>query len=138
LDAGFRVAAGVALVAGGLAIGTVILPLVGVSMLFGVPMAFRIARVAVMMRRENVAADIDGDCIPRSAACRIIDELRAVMPSGLTTRQMAQMTMQVFENANARPPGLLVSLAFGLLHAGTFAALIILPLIAVAIQRLNA
>ncbi len=137
LDAGFRVLAAVALIVGGLALDTRILPLVGVFMLFGVPMAFRIARVAVNIRRERVAADTDGDRIPPAAACRIIDELRTVMPSGMSSKQLAQTTMQVFENANARPPGLLASLGFGALHLGTLAALLILPVIAIVVQQVG-
>jgi hypothetical protein len=134
LDAGFRVVAAVALIAGGLALGTWILALVGVFMLFGVPMAFRIARVAINIRRENIGADADGDRIPVDAACRIIGELRRAIPTALTPKQMAQTTLQVFENANARPPGWLLSLGFGVVHAGCF-LLVLVFLAVLAIQQ---
>jgi Zn-dependent protease len=135
LDAGFRVVAAVALIGGGLALGTRILPLIGVFMLFGVPMAFRIARVAVNVRRSGIGAQAAADSIPPETACRIIDALRVAIPSGLTVKHAAQTTLQVFENANARPPGWLASLGLGSLHAGSFVVSLLFPLLLLAAHQ---
>ncbi len=120
LDAGFRILAAVALILVGLAMGAFFLPLLGMFMLFGVPMAYRIARTAADIRSRGVDTTAQVDHIPTNAACRIIGELRNTLPKGLSDRQLANCTLQVFEAANARPPGWIATLAFGAVYAGCF------------------
>ena len=127
LDAGFRILAAVALILGGLALGTRMLPLIGAFLLFGVPLAFRVARVAAAVRREDLPTDAACDKIPAETACRIIDALRGSVPKGVGDKQLASLTLQVYETANARPPGWLATLAFAAVHAGSFLLAIVAP-----------
>ncbi len=135
LDAGFRILAAVAMILVGLAMGTIFLPLLGMFMLFGVPMAYRIARIAAVIRGRGLDTTAQVDHIPTSAACRIIDELRNTLPKGLGDRQIANCTLQVFEAANARPPGWIATLAIGAVYAGCFVVPILFLLIMVFAMR---
>jgi Zn-dependent protease len=135
LDAGFRILAAVVLILGGLAIGTRLLPLVGLFMLFGVPMAFRVARVAAGVRRRGLDTAAEGDRIPTETACQIIDELQGVMPKGLREKHIAQLTLQVFETANAHPPRWLATLAFGAVYVISFLLALISPVILMLAQQ---
>jgi len=120
LDVGFRVIAALVLIAGGWALGTRLLPMIGILMLLGAPIAFRTAQVAVKMRKRGLAADPEGARIPREAACQIIDELKPVMAEKVTAKQMAQTTLRVYENANTQPPSLRATIGIGVAYVVSF------------------
>jgi hypothetical protein len=106
LDIAFRVVA----VAGLLLVGFLsrdrILMLLGIFIAFEIPVAFRIARIATLLRNQGVPpASEDDQTIPAPTAQLIIAELKKAGPKAVTTKVLADQTMQVFETLNASPPG---------------------------------
>ena len=59
---------------------------------------------------------------PQATAETIVGRIKAVFPAKLSNRIVAQHTLSIFENLNARPPGVLASIGFGLLQFGTIGA----------------
>lgn len=137
LDAASRVVASLVLVLGGIAIQSIFLPILGAFMLFGVPMAFRIARMAKDLRRSGLPIMADNDRIPAEIAYRIIDTIRETMPQVTGAKTIGQVTLQVFEAANARPPGIFGSLLIGAAYVGSFMLALIAPIALVTIQYFN-
>ncbi len=121
LDAAFRLLAVAGLMLGALLIGDGILFFLGLAMLIGLPMAFRMARVVETLRRRRVAAaSPDDQSIPPETANVIVDEVRRSFPQSLSNKTAAQLTVQTFEALNARPPGWLATIALAGVHVGSF------------------
>jgi Zn-dependent protease len=113
LDIGFRLVTALALLASGF-LGMTFLAIVGVFMLLGLPSIYRIARIAAHLRESGMPTiSPDGKTIPTRTADEIIDQVQAAFPSALTDNLKARFALQVFENINSRPPGILASLALG-------------------------
>lgn len=116
LDATFRVMAVVALVVGGNYSGDKVLMYLGIFMLFGVPAAYRIARITEGLRKRGVLpGSPDDQTIPTETAQAIIGEVKKSLPKMATNKMLAQQALQIFETLNARPPGWLATI--GLLFA---------------------
>ncbi len=116
LDATFRVMAVVALVLGGAFSGDKVLMFLGIFMLFGVPAAYRIARITDTLRKRGVPpGSPDDQTIPTETAQAVIGEVKNSLPKMATNKMLAQQALQVFETLNARPPGWLATI--GLLFA---------------------
>ena len=110
LDAAFRVVAVVALAVGGTYSRDKILMYLSIPMLFGIPTAYRIARITAELRKQGVPpGSPDDQTIPTETARAIIGELKKTLPKGHTTKTVAQQTLQIFENLNAKPPGWLAT-----------------------------
>lgn len=106
LDAAFRVLAALALMAGGMFSKDKILMYLGIPMLIGIPAAYRIARITRTLRERGVpAGSADDQTIPTETAVAIIDEVKKDLPKAHTNKMVAEQTLQIFENLNARPPG---------------------------------
>lgn len=131
LDAGFRVLAGIALLAAGSRFDDKIFLYLGIFTLIGVPTAYRLARITSSLRQRGLAAgSSDDQTIPQETAVAIIDELKKGAPKAHTNKTLAQQTLQIFETLNARPPGWLgtvslflmyvVSLGMAVVFAGVF------------------
>lgn len=116
LDTTFRFLAAVVLISSGL-LGIWILAFLGVMMLIGLRAAHRVARVAADVRDSSIdTSSPDGQSIPIETADAIISRLDAASPLPVPDAIKAQQTLQVFESVNARPPGLLGTLALGGVH----------------------
>jgi Zn-dependent protease len=112
LDVVFRVLTGLLLMAAGLFGGKALL-YVGIAMLAGTPLIYRIAKAADELRKEGVrGTSDDGQSIPPELAERIVDKVTATSTKPQSVRVLAQQTLSVFENLNARPPGVLTTLGF--------------------------
>ena len=122
LDAAFRVLAAAALLAGGYFGGDRILMFLGGFLLLGVPVSYKLAKIAHELRRAGAVTPIppDRDTIPPQSARPIIERLRAAFPRGASNKVLATHALHVFETISARPPGILASLGFGALHLGSF------------------
>ncbi|HXG12494.1 MAG TPA: hypothetical protein VNK04_22250 [Gemmataceae bacterium] len=132
LDAVFRLLAIVGLFGIALLFRDTILLILPVLMLMGLPMAWRIARIAHRLRQQGVVAlSPDAQSIPRETAVTILTELRAALPRPLPTKVLAQHVANVFETLNARPPGVAASLVLLAVHAGSFLAAIVLTVMLV-------
>src|SRR5438445_12047616 len=99
-------------------------------MLLAVPVACRIAQVAHRLPRQGVGRiSPDAQTIPPETAHTILHALRAAMPRNRMPRLLAQQVLQVFETINARPPGVLASIALLAVHALSFVASVVLAVI---------
>lgn len=132
LDAGFRVMAAIGmlglsfLAGGGVMIG------VAVAMLISLPISYRCAKIIDKLRRQGgVIISPDAKSVPNDVADKIISELRTGSVQNMNNKQLAQMTLQVFEGANARPPGWPASLFFLFVHGTAFLTAVIFSLVLV-------
>jgi len=127
LDLAFRCVTIGCLMLMALALNAYILFGVGIMMALALPIAYKIAQVAEGLREQKFSTHSpDGVTIPQSAAVVIIQQLREALPTGQTPKTLAQHTWSVFETLNARPPGIVVSLGFAGLYAGSLLASFIL------------
>jgi Zn-dependent protease len=130
LDAAFRVIAAIALMLLGMYSGTKILMYLGIPMLLGIPVAYRLARVVATLRKRGVPpASADDQTIPAETAQTIIAELKQVLPKMHTPKMVAEQTLQVFETLNARPPGWLASIGLLLAHLGSLAIAVVFAVV---------
>lgn len=107
-----------------------ILYILPVSMLIALPASWRVARIARDLRARGISSDSpDAQSIPATAAVPILAELRAAAPHLNTPALQAHAVTSIFETLNARPPGLLNSLALLGVHAGSFVAAIALGVV---------
>jgi Zn-dependent protease len=126
-EVAFRGLAVAALVAGGFLLNDVVLKVLGFAMLASLPMATKLARITGELRRAELAgATSQDDAIPPATAAAIADRVAGAFTKRVSTKQLAQLSLNVFEALNARPPRLLASLSlgavqlFGLVGAAVF------------------
>ena len=113
-DALFRVLAGAGTFLIGMFLSLKFLAIVGAFMVFGVPHAYRAARVASRLRHSGlISVSTDGQSIPTASAQMIIDEVAADFPNVKHNTAIARLVLQVFEAINARPPGWLATILLG-------------------------
>lgn len=121
LDVAFRLVAGVVLIVVPMLTGGKFLMVLGGLMLFGIPIAYRRARIALDLRREGLpSVSPDSQTIPPDVAQVIIGRIRAAFPVKMSNQTLAQHVLNVYETINARPPGLPASLGLGAIHVGSF------------------
>lgn len=138
LDAGFRLLAVCALLAGAYLLADPILLVFGFLMAMALPVAFRMARVVETLRRRGVAATSpDDQSISPEAASVIAGEIRNQFSQRLSVKNLAQFTLQAFEALNARPPGILATIVLGGAYAGSFALSAVLLALLVIGQQVN-
>jgi Zn-dependent protease len=136
LDAAFRVLAAFALMAGGSWSKDKILMYLGIPMLIGIPAAYRVARITRTLRERGVQpASPDDQTIPTETAVTIIDELKKAMPRGHSNKLVAQQTLQIFENMNARPPGWLASIGLFFAYFASLGMAGVFALVLIVAQR---
>lgn len=130
LAAAFKLVAILCLFATGILEGSFLFPIIGLTMLIGLPMGYKVERLGRQLRKEGLASPPDDDSIPDGTGLRIIRELRGVVPAATTPQTLATLALTAFERVNARPPGLLASVVFaGLQMAGLFFALVIAAIV---------
>lgn len=126
LDVGFKLLAALLLFAIGiLGLGKLFFFL-GVSLLFSLPSAYRVAQIAADLRQRGVSQAVtDAGRIPVETALLIIDEVKRSFPASLNSKLIAQYTVRIFETLNARPPNWLATiLLLGIHGCSLFVALI--------------
>jgi Zn-dependent protease len=129
LAAAFKAVAIICLFATGVAEGSFLFPMIGLSMLIGLPMGYRVEQIGRKLRKEGLASPLDDDSIPDETGLRIVQELRAVAPAATTPQTLATLGLTAFERVNARPPGVLASVFFaGVQAVSLIAALLIATL----------
>jgi Zn-dependent protease len=135
LDTAFRAIAAVLLLLSGLT-GMRWLPLIGVSMLIGLPTTYRLGSVVRRLRKQGFdASSHDARTIPLETARRIHDELRQALPGNANARTTAKLTLGAFESLNARPPGWLASLALIGVHGASLLAVVVVVVAIVLIRH---
>lgn len=120
LDVGFRVLAAIGLFSLGLATQTKILPYLAIPMLIALPVSYQTARVAAAMRRRNLPpVPDDVQTIPADTANTIVTEIKAAFPKQQNTKTLAQLSLNVFELLNARPPHWAATLGILFVHGAS-------------------
>ena len=119
LDITFRVLAIVALLLLSLGGGRFLM-YIAILMAVGLPVAFKIGKVADALRRTPLLPPIGSeDRIPLTTADAIVTALKAELPAKTNNKTLALHTVNVFETLNARPPGVLGTLGFLTVHGGS-------------------
>lgn len=110
----------------------------GIATLVSIPWAYRIAKIAKKIRAKGIAAiSEDGQTIDRDVAVQILHEIRATSPAGIKPKQGAQITLQVFDALNTRPPSIAASLLIGMVHFGAFVSAVVFAAVFVIAQSAN-
>jgi hypothetical protein len=124
LDIGFRIIAALSLLALSLVGGGGRLFLfIGISILLGIPLALRTARLAAALRREGfVPPQSESHTVPPDIAQVIITRIKASFPKAVSgnSKNVAQHTLSVYETLCTRPPGWGATIGFTLLHGVAF------------------
>jgi Zn-dependent protease len=103
-----------------------ILLYVAIGMGASLPATYKLSRITSALRRERLpASSNDGRTVPQATADAIIGKLKVAFPKKLSDKAAAQFTLQIFENLNARPPGVLASLCFAILQFGAIAGAVV-------------
>lgn len=123
LDAVFRGAAVCLLIIGGIWLKDFVLPLLGAVLLLGLPLSYRLARIAADLRSrmpEVSTVSPDDQTVPVATACAILQALKSVLPPAVSPNILAKCTLSVFETVNTRPPGPWATATFAFVHAFSF------------------
>lgn len=110
----------------GMALDDRLLLFLAVFMLLGLRWTYRRGKIAhTLLRSGFQAASPDDQTIPRDTALEIVGEVRKSFPLGLSTKQAASLSLQVFERLNSRPPSVLASLALAAVYVTSFLSAVV-------------
>ena len=99
----------------------------GIAMLVGIRWVYQKGKIARDLTKSGFAAvSTDDQTIPQDVALEIIRRVRAASPRGLTPKQTANLTLQVFETLNARPPGWLATIGLFFVYVGSLISALLL------------
>jgi Zn-dependent protease len=176
LDTVFHVLAAGALAGIGAVSGDKILLYLGLFMLIGAPVAYKVARIAMELRRQGFGPDglaaaaepqgvggellatpiggpaetvartmampgvppvpfaaplpdpwaAEQETIPEPVADAIIEQTQTRFPRVKTSKQIAELTLRVYETLATRPPGIAASLGFAFVHGAAFVVALVL------------
>jgi Zn-dependent protease len=139
MDIVFRAIAGVSIIGIGMALGDRFFPILGVVMLIGIPVAWKLGRIAQDLRRQGLPSPqpANDQSIPPDSARVIIDRVKAAFPAGMNSQNKiaAQHTLSVYEMICSRPPGWAATIGLLILHGGGMVAAIVMAMIVVVAQR---
>lgn len=97
-----------------------ILIAVAAVMALSLPSMYKLARITSELRAAKLpAGSDDGQTLPQATADVIVGKIKATFPAKLANKVAATYALQIFENLNARPPGVLVSIGFGIVQFGS-------------------
>ena len=123
----FRIGAIVALIVTAVLLHDPVTRYLAIFMAIALPAMHKQARITNELRKSKLAPVSDDDqTIPPATAEAIVERVKAGFPKSLTNRNAAQYTLQIFENLNARPPGLWVSLGLGVLQVASLLAAVLI------------
>jgi Zn-dependent protease len=116
-DAGFRLLASLSMLLLGAMFNAWFFLFIGGFLLLGIPVTYRMAKLARRLKREGVQreAEPDGN-IPPETATRIIEGVEMATRHAATPQIVATHSLQVFETLNATPPGVIASFLFAAVH----------------------
>lgn len=91
-----------------------------IPMAMYLPVAFKLGQATDSLRQANLPPpNPNDDRVPPQTADAIITEVKAALPKNVGSKALAQHTLAVFETLNARPPGVLATLALLAVYGGT-------------------
>lgn len=118
----FRIGAVVALAVTSAVTGDPVTRYIAIFTAISLPAMHKIARITNELRKSHLTPVSDDDqTIPPATAETIVMRVKERFPK-LSNKLAAQHTLQIFENLNARPPGLWASLALGALQLASLLA----------------
>jgi Zn-dependent protease len=137
-DLTFKLVAALVMFGLSIALQTRALLYVSIATLVSLPMAFGLAKTTNKLRKAGfVAASSDNQNIPDGVAETIITELSANLPKigrAGTSKNMARLALQVFENLNAKPPGWAASIGLLAWYGCTVLMAVVFGVIVIAGQ----
>lgn len=126
-DAGFRLLAALSMLALGVAMNAWFFLFIGLFLMLGIPITYRMAKLAQRLRHEGVPSEADPNGgIPSFTATKIIDGVDEATGHSASTQIVATHSLQVFETINATPPGILASALFLGVHIASLAVSVLL------------
>lgn len=102
------------------------------------PVTYRLSRITTELRQSGFLPVSQDSCtIAPYSARTIIAKIRSSYTKPVANKVLAQQTLSIFETLNARPPGVLMSLLLGAVHACAILAAIISVAVFVVLPRFN-
>jgi hypothetical protein len=137
LDVIFRVLAGLVLISSATFLLTKLLMYLGIFMLVGIPVAYRMARIATDLKKRGLPplAEEEQEIPPETAQAIIAEIKQSNRSRPQSTKMVAQQTLQIFETINARPPGWAATIGLLFVHAAGFGAAAVFAIALVFAQR---
>ena len=130
-DIVFRAAAALALVGIAALGGGRFFLILGIAMLLGIPLAWRLGRIAAELKRSGLTPPPTNDHrIPPHVAQVIITRLKSApgRVTGQNNKILAQHALTVYETLCTRPPGWLATAAFAAVHLGSVVVAFVLAI----------
>ncbi len=130
LDGGFRVLAALGLFGLGIATKSKITMYLAIPMLISLPVSYRTAKLAAELRRKALPPiPDDTQTVPPETASTIIGEVKRAFPTQKNNKTLAQLSLNVFELLNARPPHWAATLGLLFLHGASLALAVVFGLV---------
>lgn len=125
LDLAFRVAAIIGLFLLSLGGGRFMMFL-AIAMSVQLPVVYKLGKVTDLLRRTPLPPVPEGeDQIPLALADTIATEVKAALAGKISSKAIAQHTVNVFETLNARPPGIGGTLGLLAIHGSSVFAVVL-------------
>lgn len=127
----FRAAAAAALIGIAALGGGRFFLILGIAMLLGIPLAWRLGRIAAELKRNGLTPPPTNDHrIPPHVAQAIITRLKSTpgKGTGQNNKILAQHALTVYETLCTRPPGWLATAAFAVVHLGSVVIALVLAI----------
>jgi Zn-dependent protease len=127
----FRAAAALALIGIAAWGGGRFFLILGIAMLLGIPLAWRLGRIAAELKRSGLTPPPTNDHrIPPAVAQAIITRLKSTPAKGMgqNNKILAQHALTVYETLCTRPPGWLATAAFAVVHLGSVVIALVLAI----------
>ena len=121
-DAAFRLLAALSIIAFGILLKGWILLFFGLFLMLGIPVTYRMAKLAQRLRSESIQTRATNGQIAPQTAAAIIEGVEDATGHAASPHIVATHSLQVFEIINATPPGIIVSFLFVLLHIASLGA----------------
>lgn len=117
LDVLFRLFAAGAVIFGSFVGLGLFMRYLGIGMLVQLPMAFRVARITDRLRGKDTIERVTEDGhLPTRTAVAIANELDRDLPKGVDIASKAKLVVKIYENINARAPGVLATMFLTLVY----------------------
>jgi Zn-dependent protease len=118
LDVLFRLTAALALLGIAWAAGDRIMGALGIFMLIGVPVAWKMAKLATELRESGAIRPLvpNEQTIPPDIADNIVDHVRKSLPGKASNKTLAEHTLNVFETLTTHTPSWPATIGLGAVH----------------------
>ncbi|MDB6058393.1 MAG: hypothetical protein JWO95_2237 [Verrucomicrobiales bacterium] len=120
LDLIFKLVAILGLIAASLTGVAPFMKFVAIGIAVGLPLQFKLSKATDQFRSAPIPPMLPGeDRISASTAAPLIEAVKAALPKSATNKTVAQWVINLFENINARPPGVVATIGLLIVYAGS-------------------